>query len=366
MPTGPRPSSSGGEGARLVLVSDEMPGIRRVRRGHGFGYRASDGLWLRDGDEIQRIRKLAIPPAYRDVWICPLPNGHLQATGRDARGRKQYRYHPEWRVARDTDKFAQLLDFGLALPRLRGRVARDLRSGPRLSREVLLAGLMRLLDKALLRVGNEEYARSNGSYGLTTLRNPHARVNGDELRLNFRGKSGVRQDITLQDARLARIVRRCQRLPGRDLFQYQDETGEVRGVSSADVNRYLSAAAGGAGFTAKDFRTWHASVLALELTRQACEQDERTRFNAKAAKSVLAEVAARLGNTPAVCKRSYVHPAVQALWRELCSRDADAAATARKRLKQLHPRRPGSGLRLQEQRLLLFLGSEHRGRRTGD
>jgi len=337
----------------LVRVDDASPGIQRVRRGRGFAYRSSEGEWLRDAGELQRIRRLAIPPAYQDVWICPLPNGHIQATGRDARGRKQYRYHPAWSAARETDKFEQMAEFGRALPRLRSRVSRDLRGAPTLSREVLLAGLVRLLDTTLVRVGNEEYARSNGSYGLTTLRNPHAKVSGDHLHFHFKGKSGVQHDISIQDANLARIVRRCQQLPGRELFQYKDEDGALRRVLSADVNGYLSSIGGkhGSGFTAKDFRTWHASATALELTRQACERDP-VRFNMKA---VLAEVARRLGNTPAVCRRSYVHPKVLALWEDLRSRDADIVAKRRRELAELQAVSGSTGLRQQEKRLLKFL-----------
>ena len=349
--TGLKPSERALAG--LIHVSDEMPGIRRVRRGDGFAYRASSGEWLRDNAEIQRIQRLAIPPAYRDVWICPLPDGHLQATGRDARGRKQYRYHPRWRASRDSDKFGRMVDFGHALPRLRARVSRDLRpSGahaPSLSRDRLMATLLRLLDTTWLRIGNEEYARSNGSFGLTTLRTPHAKVSGDRLRLRFRGKSGVPHDITVEDPRLARIVRRCQDLPGQDLFQYEDEAGAVRRIGSADVNSYLSEACG-EGFTAKDFRTWHASAQALELTRRACEADAE-RFDAKA---VLAEVAALLRNTPAVCRKAYIHSAVLALWERLNGSEAEAAA-ARKLLAGLQPKRARSGLQMQEQRLLLFL-----------
>ena len=347
MPTGHRPSSSE---PGLVHVSDEMPGIHRVRRGRGFAYRASSGSWLTDNAEIKRIRQLAIPPAYRDVWICPLANGHLQATGRDARGRKQYRYHPRWRASRESDKFERMVEFGQALPRLRARIARDLRGGAALSHKRLRATLLRLLDTTLLRIGNEEYARSNGSFGLTTLRNPHAQVSGSRLRLRFRGKSGVPHDITVEDPRLARIVRRCQGLPGQDLFQYEDEDGTVRRIGSADVNSYLGEACD-AEFTAKDFRTWHASVQALELTRLACEDDAQQGFNAR---SVLAEVARRLRNTPAVCKSSYIHTAVLKLWEALDATPAEAAA-ARRKLAALQPRQARRGLQMAEQRLLLFL-----------
>lgn len=292
----------------LVYVSDAMPGIRRVRRGKHFAYRLPNGDPLRDEHEIARIRRLAIPPAYTDVWICPLAHGHLQATGRDARGRKQYRYHPDWRLARDADKFARMLEFAAALPRIRRRVQRELAhpiaQHPR--REQVLAALVRLLDTTLVRIGNEEYARANGSYGLTTLKNRHAAVRGDTLRLRFRGKHGIVHDVSLDDPRVARIVRRCQAMPGQELFEYEDEAGNVRSVGSSDVNDYLRDA-GGADFTAKDFRTWHATVHALQLIRQPPGEAGGARASAK---QVLAEVAARLGNTVAVCKKAYVHPKV--------------------------------------------------------
>jgi DNA topoisomerase I len=331
----------------LIHTADTMPGIRRFRRGQGFAYRTSSGQWLSDPGEIQRIRKLAIPPAYRDVWICPLPNGHLQATGRDARGRKQYRYHPAWRESREADKFGRMLAFGQALPRIRARVERDLRPDQPLSRELVLATVVRLLDTTLIRVGNDEYARGNGSYGLTTLRNPHASVRGTRLRLSFRGKSGVAHEVTVDDKRLARVVRRCQDLPGQELFQYPDAEGNLHRIGSADVNDYLHEAAG-ERFTAKDFRTWHGSVLALSLTRAACAGCMAGgRFNHR---PVLQEVSCRLRNTPAVCKKSYVHPSLLALWDELETNPAAAQAA-------LAPRPPpGSrGLQADERRLLAFL-----------
>jgi DNA topoisomerase-1 len=283
----------------LIYVSDAAPGIRRVRRGRGFAYRGIDGRWLRDAQELARIRRLAIPPAYRDVWICTLPQGHLQATGRDARGRKQYRYHADWQRERDSDKFARLQAFGAALPRIRARIAQDLEQARQPTRRAVLAALLRLLDTTLLRVGNEEYARLNGSYGLTTLHNRHAAVRGSTLHLCFRGKSGVLQQAALDDPCVARIVHRCQSLPGQALFEYQAEDGSTRCVGSADVNDYLREIAG-AQFSAKDFRTWHASALALALLRDGHHS----------VKEALAEVAKRLGNTPAVCRKSYVHPRV--------------------------------------------------------
>jgi DNA topoisomerase-1 len=294
----------------LVYVDPDMPGFSRVKRGETFRYRNPQGEWLRDVDEIARIRHLAIPPAYTGVWVCPLPNGHLQATGLDARGRKQYRYHAEWRLMKDATKFERLEAFGRALPRIRAQVARDLkppRKGP-LERTLVLATLVRLLDTTLVRVGNEQYANTNGSYGLTTLRNKNVAVRGDALRLKFRGKSGVMQEAALSDARVAAVVRRCQQLPGQTLFQHEDESGAPHSLSSTDVNDYLRAAAGAQDdeqtFTAKDFRTWHGTVQALELTRLACEHHETsidtpdaTRYSAK---DILIAVDKQLGNTPAV------------------------------------------------------------------
>ncbi len=297
----------------LVYVSDEEPGIRRVKRGTGFGYVLPDGRALRDAVQIARIRKLAIPPAYTDVWICPLSNGHLQATGRDARGRKQYRYHADWRSARDDSKFERMAEFGAALTRIRARVQRDLAApvGQRVLRETVIAAIVRLLDTTLMRVGNDEYARSNGSFGLTTLRNRHAQVKGEALTLRFRGKSGVEHQVRLGDRRVARVVRRCQSLPGQELFQYLDDDGVPHTVGSADVNDYLREASGGE-FTAKDFRTWHGSVLALQLWC-ALDPAEAATPTLAGAKRLIGEVAARLGNTVAVCRKAYVHPRVLGL-----------------------------------------------------
>ncbi len=297
----------------LVYFSDDAPGIARVRRGNGFAYRRPDGKPLRDAHELARIRQLAIPPAYQQVWICPRADGHLQATGRDARGRKQYRYHALWRSARDETKFDRLIEFGAALPRIRSRVKRDLAApvGQRVERDTVLAAIVRLLDTTLVRIGNDEYARSNGSFGLTTLRSRHVAVRGSELTLRFRGKSGVVHDVALEDARVARVVKRCQSLRGQELFQYLDAAGEQRALGSSDVNDYLRDASGGE-FTAKDFRTWHGSVLALQLW---CELDpaEIEKPTLAGAKRLLGEVAARLGNTVAVCRKAYVHPRVLAL-----------------------------------------------------
>jgi DNA topoisomerase-1 len=328
----------------LVWLSDDKPGIRRERVGDGFVYRGLDGRLIRKAAEIRRIRALAIPPAYEQVWISPQPNGHVQATGRDARGRKQYRYHPQWRLARDAGKFERMLEFGAALPRIRKRVAADLAqpiaAAPR--RDTVLATLVRLLDTTLVRIGNDEYARSNRSFGLTTLRNRHAAVNGSRIRLKFRGKSGIEHEVDLDDPRVARVVRRCQAMPGQDLFQYEDEAGAARAVGSADVNDYIRAAAG-ADFSAKDFRTWHGSVHALGLWAEQCTADASCRHTAN---QLLAEVARRLGNTVAVCRKSYVHPRIL----ETLATHVDADALAR-----LGARRR-AGLNAAERRLLAFLG----------
>ena len=340
-----------GDGAAppgLVYVSDDVPGIRRLRRGDGFVYRSAAGRPLRDRRHLTRIRALAIPPAYTQVWICPLPHGHLQATGRDARGRKQYRYHAAWRQARDETKFDRLLDFAAALPRIRARVTRDLAApvGQCVLRDTVIAAIVRLLDTTLMRVGNDEYARANGSFGLTTLRNHHAQVEGSALRLRFRGKSGVVHEVALQDRRVARIVRRCQALPGQELFQYLDASGDPHAVGSADVNAYLRDAGGGE-FSAKDFRTWHGSVHALQLWR-ALDPHEAAHPTLASARRVLAEVATRLGNTVAVCRRAYVHPRVLALLTgEIVAAEASLAAVV--------PRR--AGLSAAERGLIAYLRS---------
>src|SRR6188508_2063078 len=241
--------------AGLRHSSDDRPGITRRRSGRGFAYRDRDGATIRDEQVLARIRSLAIPPAWTDVWICPSPIGHIQATGRDARGRKQYRYHPRWRARRDAGKFDRMLEFADALPAIRARCDADLaRRG--LPREKVLAAVVRLLELTLIRVGNDEYARLNKSFGLTTLKDHHAVVDGSTVHFRFRGKTGKIQEVDLRDRGLAGIVRRCQELPGQELFQYVDDDGEIRDVASDDVNAYLREASGGAGFTAKDFRTW--------------------------------------------------------------------------------------------------------------
>ncbi len=284
------------------------PASARVREGDGFAYHNPDGSPVTDERTLERIRKLAIPPAYTDVWICRDPQGHLQAVGRDARGRKQYRYHPRWREVRDEAKYGKMLVFGRVLPRIRARVREDLaRHG--LPREKVLAAIVALLEKTMIRIGNEEYAKENESFGLTTLRNRHVRVHGKHLAFDFRGKHGIEHHIALDDRRLARIVERCQHLPGQDLFHYLGEDGQPHHVTSDDVNHYLHEASGGEEITAKDFRTWAATNLAAV----ALAELERYDSQAKAKKNVVAtveQVAKKLGNTPAICRKCYIHPAV--------------------------------------------------------
>jgi DNA topoisomerase-1 len=291
----------------LRYVTDQAPGLRRQRSGRGFRYVDAEGKTIRDAATLARIHSLAIPPAWTQVWICTLSEGHLQSTGRDARGRKQYRYHPRWRVVRDEAKYARLAQFGAVLPRIRRRVARDL-ALPGLPRNKVLALLVQLLEMTLIRVGNEEYARANGSFGLTTMRNQHARVSGSTVRFRFRGKSGKLHEVDLEDPRLARLVRRCQELPGHELFQYVDEAGEVHPIGSTDVNDYLREITG-QQFTAKDFRTWAGTLLAAHtlIERDRKHPERRTR---RAVNQAVREVAQRLGNTMAVCRKCYIHPVV--------------------------------------------------------
>lgn len=346
--------------ASLVYVNPDMPGLRRLGIHPDFRYQDPRGRAVRTQADLARIRALAIPPAYEQVWICPLPNGHLQATGRDARGRLQYRYHPAWREMQDAAKFERIEAFGRALPRIRARVQRDLapassRRAPVPERTLVLATLVRLLDATRLRVGNESYARQNGSFGLSTLRNRHVQVKGAVLRLRFRGKGGVMHESELDDPRVARVVRQCQELPGQELFQYVDEQGELRRVQAGDVNAYLREASGG-DFSAKDFRTWHATVLALELTRLACEQGARapdgdTPPARVSGATIVAAVAKQLGNTPAVCRKAYVHPAVLALGEQL----VDEGTALAQLWPQLATTRRARGLLAAEVRLLQFM-----------
>lgn len=291
--------------AGLRYVTDAMPGIHRKRSGRGFRYLRPDGSAITDSVTLARIKSLGIPPAWRDVWISPTPRGHIQATGRDARGRKQYIYHPQWREVRDETKFARLAAFGASLPQIRQRTASDL-SRPGLAREKVLATVIQLLDRTLIRIGNEEYARTNASFGLTTMRQNQVEVNGSQIHFEFQGKGGKQHTVAVHDARLARIVRRCEDLPGYELFQYVDENGERRSIESADVNRYLRETTG-QHFTAKDFRTWGGTVAAARALRELGPADTA----AQAKKNITEAVkitAHELRNTPAVCRRAYIHP----------------------------------------------------------
>jgi DNA topoisomerase-1 len=293
--------------AGLHYVSDRRPGIHRVRAGKGFRYRTAEGRPVRDDATLARIKSLVIPPAWTDVWICPSPNGHLQATGIDARGRKQYRYHPRWRQVRDEAKYHRLIAFGRALPRIRARADQDL-ARVSLLRAKVLAAIVRLLEATLIRVGNEEYARANGSFGLTTMRDRHVRFRGGTVHFAFRGKSGVRHDVDVHDRRLARIVKKCQDIPGQELFQYLDDQGERHTVTSTDVNDYLHEIAG-EEFTAKDFRTLAGTVLAARALQEFEAFDSQTQAKRNVVQAI-EDVALRLGNTRAVCRKCYIHPAV--------------------------------------------------------
>jgi DNA topoisomerase-1 len=295
------------QAAGLRYVSDIQPGIRRKRAGTGFTYVGPDGKTIHDAAELARIRSLAIPPAYTDVWICSSPNGHIQATGRDARGRKQYRYHPKWREVRDETKFGRMLAFSEGLPAIRARVERDL-SLPGLPREKVLATVVRLLESTCIRVGNDEYAKSNRSFGLTTLQDRHVEISGSNLRFEFRGKSGKVHKVDLNDRRLARIVQRCQALPGEDLFQYVDDDGVRQTVGSGDVNDYIREISG-QEFTAKDFRTWNGTLLAVAALKEVGAWTSQRQAKSHVLRAI-DRVAEQLNNTRAVCRKYYVHPAV--------------------------------------------------------
>lgn len=336
--------------AGLRWTDDAQPGLtRRPRKAGGFDVLDARGRRVRDDATLARVRKLAIPPAWVDVWISPHADSHLQATGRDARGRKQYRYHAEWQAGRGQTKFDALRRFGAVLPRLRRRVQQALAGPGEPTRERVLATLVRLLDTTWLRIGNTAYARENGSFGLSTLRNRHAGVKGDAIELSFVGKSGVRHHVRLADRRVARIVRRCRELPGQELFRYVGEDGLSHAVDSSDVNAWLAAAAG-ERVTAKDFRTWHGSVLALELTLQACAESAQPCRPA----DVVAAVARRLGNTAAVCRKAYIHPRVLAAAETLGN--ADARAALRRARWAATPAAP-AGLSAAERRMMALLRS---------
>jgi DNA topoisomerase-1 len=294
--------------AQLRYVTDTRPGIRRQGAGNGFVYLV-DSNPVEDEAILARIKSLAIPPAWTEVWICRLSHGHLQASGRDARGRKQYRYHARWRKIRDENKFERMLQFAAALPRMRERVEADLR-GERLTREKVLAVVVRLLETTFIRVGNEEYARTNRSFGLTTLKDRHVKIKGAKIHFRFRGKSGKEHQITLANRKLARLVKRCQDLPGQDLFQFIDEEGQPQPIDSGDVNEYIREI-GADDFTAKDYRTWAGTLLASQRLDDY-PAVESVASGKAACVSAVAEVAAMLGNTPAICRKCYVHPQVLA------------------------------------------------------
>ena len=313
-----RPDSSGArvpdtdhvaaaKSAGLCYVRVGMRGIRRKRIGKAFTYIAADGKPLCDPDEIQRIKSLVIPPGWTDVWICPISTGHIQATARDVKGRKQYRYHPRWRMIRDETKYDKMIAFGQVLPKIRRRTEQDL-AKQGLPREKILATVVCLLESTLIRVGNEEYARNNDSFGLTTMRDRHVDVNGSTLRFEFRGKSGVQHSVDIKDRRLARVVKRSQDLPGEELFQYLDENGERHSIESSDVNNYLREITG-EDFTAKDFRTWAGTVLAATALQEFEAWDSKAQAKRNVVRAI-ESVAKRLGNTKAVCKKCYIHPAV--------------------------------------------------------
>ena len=285
-------------------MTDSSPGIQRKRSGKGFVYADTNGKTIRDPDVLRRIRSLVIPPAWRDVWICPLANGHLQATGRDARNRKQYRYHARWKEVRDSTKFERMVAFGHALSNIRDHVEHDL-TLPGLPRDKVLATVVRLLELTLIRVGNEEYAKANGSYGLTTLRDRHVDIYGSTIRFRFLGKSKKKHEVGIRDQRLARILKKCQEIPGYELFQYINESGEAAPIDSSDVNEYLRQIAG-EDFTAKDFRTWTATVLAA----MACQRLTEEKPTKKQLVQAVELVANLLGNTPSVCRKCYIHPAI--------------------------------------------------------
>ncbi|WP_419953423.1 DNA topoisomerase IB [Methylobacterium sp.] len=293
--------------AGLTYVDADRPGLTRRRSGTGFSYRDAKGKPVRDPKILKRVRSLAVPPAYTDVWICPRADGHIQATGRDAKGRKQYRYHPDFRQARDSTKFEHIMAFADALPAIRARVDEDM-SRRGLSREKVLATIVHLLETTLIRVGNDDYARTNKSHGLTTLRDPHVTVAGAELTFRFKGKSGKMWNLSVKDRRVARIVKSCQDLPGQELFQYIDDAGETRDVTSADVNAYLREITG-QEITAKDFRTWAGTVLAALALQEfeAFDSEAKAKKNLRAA---IESVSARLGNTPTICRKCYIHPEI--------------------------------------------------------
>ncbi len=332
--------------AGLRYVTDDTPGISRVGAGKAVSYRFPDGRPVKDPETLARVKRLAIPPAWTDVWICPLANGHIQATGRDARGRKQYRYHPDWSAVRDGTKFERTIAFGRALSRIRRHVARDLRRR-RLDRRKVLAAIVRLLETTLVRIGNEEYAKQNRSFGLSTMRDRHVRIGHGTLHFEFRGKSGRNHEIDLHDPRLATIVRQAQELPGQDLFQYLDDDGRPQKIGSGDVNEYLREI-GGEEFSAKDFRTWAGTVLAAVALRELKQFKTKSQAKKNLVQAIEA-VAQRLGNTPAVCRKCYIHPVVLESYLDGMTLDR-----VRQRAEQA-PNGGATGLNTEEAAVLSFL-----------
>jgi len=340
------PAVEAAHDAGLVYVVDDTPGIRRKRSGRGFSYTGTDGRTISDKGDLRRIKALAVPPAWTDVWICPSPRGHIQATGRDGRGRKQYRYHRAWRQTRDQTKYDRMTAFGEALPEIRKHVREDM-SLPGLPREKVLATVVRLIDLTYIRIGNMRYAKDNGSFGLTTMRNRHVDVSGATIRFEFRGKSGKMHTVDVSDQRVARIVKRCQDIPGQHLFQFLDESGERKPIDSEDVNAYLRESTD-EDFTAKDYRTWAGTVLALRALRDAAPptSEREAKSNIFAA---IESVASTLGNTVAVCRACYVHPAIVAAYL-----DGSLATLPRRRAKK-NGSEPDDRLRPDEATLLAFL-----------
>lgn len=340
--------------AGLVYVSHERPGITRRRAGKVFVYFDARGKRVKETSELLRFRELAIPPAWQEVWICPSPRGHIQAVGKDARGRMQYRYHPRWRAVRDESKYGRMTDFGKALPAIRRAVDRDLRL-PGLPREKVLATVVKLLETTLIRVGNEEYAKANKSFGLTTIHNNHVKVKGSKIHFEFRGKSGVEHEIDIKSERLAEVVRKCQELPEQELFEYVDHDKSRHDITSSDVNAYLKEISGH-DFTAKDFRTWFGTVLAA----MALQEFEAFDSQAQAKRNVVAaieRVASKLGNTKAVCRKCYIHPAVIDLYM-----DGQLAAALKQRVeaklkRSLHSLKP-------EEAAVLVMLEKRLGRET--
>jgi DNA topoisomerase I len=351
--------------AGLQYVDDSARGIHRQKRGRSFSYVGPDDKTVRDRKTLARIQALVIPPAWKDVWICGNPNGHLQVTGRDSRGRKQYRYHTRWREIRDENKYGKLISFAQSLPRIRRRVASHLRR-PGLPREKVLAAVVKLLETTLVRVGNDEYARSNKSFGLTTMRDRHAHIAGARIRIEFNGKSGINHEIEIRDPKIAKIVKSCQELPGQELFQYVDEQGAVHDIGSTDVNDYLREISG-QNFTAKDFRTWAGTALAAQALQEFEDFDTKAAAKRNLTRAI-ERVAERLGNTKAVCRKCYIHPAVIDAYmdRSLIATLKERAETELRGSLSRLPAEEAAVLALLQQRMerQMHAGARPRGHRT--